>query len=153
MAQIPKGGLVKGPYNPICRDCAMYFSTAVFEEMIQFDLRIFFKMGWNQPAWRWGSNLTTLFFSYWCFNHQLERYDAVDGRNPANQLMWRRYHLSKGFIDNRKCLGTTFIYKPCILDPPKKLDPSLVRSLRLPFPDTHFITGFTRIGLKKAFIL
>ena len=29
MAQIPKGRLVKGPYKPICRDCAMYFSTTV----------------------------------------------------------------------------------------------------------------------------
>ena len=27
VAQIPKGGLVKGPHKPICRDCAMYFST------------------------------------------------------------------------------------------------------------------------------
>jgi len=26
MAQIPKGRLVKGPYKPICRDCAIYFS-------------------------------------------------------------------------------------------------------------------------------
>ena len=25
MAQIPKGRLVKGPYTPICRDCAIYF--------------------------------------------------------------------------------------------------------------------------------
>ena len=25
MAQIPKGRLVKGPYKPICRDCAIYF--------------------------------------------------------------------------------------------------------------------------------
>ena len=30
MAQIPKGRLVKGPYKPICRDCAIYFSTTVF---------------------------------------------------------------------------------------------------------------------------
>ena len=29
MAQIPKGRLVKGPYKPICRDCAMYFSITV----------------------------------------------------------------------------------------------------------------------------
>ena len=29
MTQIPKGGLVKGPYKPICRDCAIYFSTTV----------------------------------------------------------------------------------------------------------------------------
>ena len=29
MARIPKGGLVKGPYKPICRDCAIYFSTTV----------------------------------------------------------------------------------------------------------------------------
>ena len=29
MAQIPKGRLVEGPYKPICRDCAMYFSTTV----------------------------------------------------------------------------------------------------------------------------
>ena len=29
MAQIPKGRLVQGPYQPICRDCAMYFSIAV----------------------------------------------------------------------------------------------------------------------------
>ena len=29
MAQIPKGRLVKGPYKPICRDCAIYFSTTV----------------------------------------------------------------------------------------------------------------------------
>ena len=26
---IPKGRLVKGPHKPICRDCAMYFSTHV----------------------------------------------------------------------------------------------------------------------------
>ena len=29
MAQIPKGRLVKGPYKPIWRDCAIYFSTTV----------------------------------------------------------------------------------------------------------------------------
>ena len=29
MAQIPKGWLVKGPYKPICRDCAIYFSITV----------------------------------------------------------------------------------------------------------------------------
>ena len=29
MAQIRKGRLVKGPYKPICRDCAIYFSTTV----------------------------------------------------------------------------------------------------------------------------
>ena len=26
---IPKGRLVKGPYEPICRDCAIYFSITV----------------------------------------------------------------------------------------------------------------------------
>ena len=31
MAQIPKGRLVKGPHKPICRDCAMYFSTTVLQ--------------------------------------------------------------------------------------------------------------------------
>jgi len=30
MAQIPKGSLVKGPYKPIYRDCAIYFSITVF---------------------------------------------------------------------------------------------------------------------------
>ena len=30
MAQIPKGRLVKGAYNPTCRDCAIYFSITVF---------------------------------------------------------------------------------------------------------------------------
>jgi len=29
MAQIPKGRLVEGPYQPICRDSAMYFSITV----------------------------------------------------------------------------------------------------------------------------
>ena len=29
MAQIPKGRLVKGPYKPICRDCAIYFAITV----------------------------------------------------------------------------------------------------------------------------
>ena len=29
MAQIPKGGIVKGPYKPICTDCAIYFSITV----------------------------------------------------------------------------------------------------------------------------
>ena len=29
MAQIPGGRLVKGPYKPICRDCAIYFSLTV----------------------------------------------------------------------------------------------------------------------------
>ena len=29
MAQIPKGRLVKGPYKPICRDSAIYFSSTV----------------------------------------------------------------------------------------------------------------------------
>ena len=32
MAQIPKGRLVKGPYKPICRDCAIYFSITVSED-------------------------------------------------------------------------------------------------------------------------
>ena len=31
MAQILKGKLVKGPYEPICRDCAIYFSITVIE--------------------------------------------------------------------------------------------------------------------------
>ena len=42
MAQIPKGRLVKGPYKPICRDCAIYFSNTVqlvlFFQVIVFDL-------------------------------------------------------------------------------------------------------------------
>ncbi len=29
MAQIPKGRLVKGPYEPRCIDCAIYFSITV----------------------------------------------------------------------------------------------------------------------------
>ena len=29
MAQIPIDRLGKGPYKPICRDCAIYFSIAV----------------------------------------------------------------------------------------------------------------------------
>ena len=29
MAQIAKGRLVKGPYKPMCRDCAIYFSITV----------------------------------------------------------------------------------------------------------------------------
>ena len=29
MAQIPKGGLIKDPYKPICRDCAIYFLITV----------------------------------------------------------------------------------------------------------------------------
>ena len=29
MTQIPKGRLVKVPYKPICRDCAIYFSITV----------------------------------------------------------------------------------------------------------------------------
>ena len=27
--QMPKGRLINGPYKPICRDCAIYFSTTV----------------------------------------------------------------------------------------------------------------------------
>ena len=34
MAQIPKGWLVKGPYKPICSDCAIYFSTTVIAGML-----------------------------------------------------------------------------------------------------------------------
>ena len=34
---IPKGGLVKGPYKPICRDCAIYFSTTVRGELAHGD--------------------------------------------------------------------------------------------------------------------
>ena len=30
MAQKPNGRLVKGQYKPICRDCALYFSTTVY---------------------------------------------------------------------------------------------------------------------------
>ena len=29
MTKIPKGRLVKGPYKPICRDCAIFFSISV----------------------------------------------------------------------------------------------------------------------------
>ncbi len=42
MAQIPKGSLVKGPYTPICRDCAIYFSSTVnlwMNSMISSSLR------------------------------------------------------------------------------------------------------------------
>ena len=38
MAQIPKGRLVKDPYKPICRDCAMYFSTTVHRKLAIFSL-------------------------------------------------------------------------------------------------------------------
>ena len=34
MAQMPKSRLVKGPYKPICRDCAIYFSTTVATSFI-----------------------------------------------------------------------------------------------------------------------
>ena len=34
MAQIPKGWLVKGPYKPICSDCAIYFSNTVIAGML-----------------------------------------------------------------------------------------------------------------------
>ena len=30
MAQIPKGRSVKGPYKPVCRDCAIYFSITLY---------------------------------------------------------------------------------------------------------------------------
>ena len=30
MAQIPKGRLAEGPYNPICRDCDIYFLITVY---------------------------------------------------------------------------------------------------------------------------
>ena len=30
MAQIPKYRSVEGPYQPICRDCAMYFSITIY---------------------------------------------------------------------------------------------------------------------------
>ena len=33
MAQIPRGRFVKGPYKPICRDCAIYFSLTVLTSM------------------------------------------------------------------------------------------------------------------------
>ena len=53
MAQIPKGGLVKGPYKldkPICRDCAIYFSTTVlypdrFFTQLQLPFTAFFPGG------------------------------------------------------------------------------------------------------------
>ena len=32
MAEIPRG--IKGPYRPICRDCAMYFSISRINEVI-----------------------------------------------------------------------------------------------------------------------
>ena len=35
MTQIPKGRFVKGPYKPICGDCAIYFSITVHSGKIQ----------------------------------------------------------------------------------------------------------------------
>ena len=35
MARIPKGRSVEGPYQPICRDCAMYFSITVFLDSLE----------------------------------------------------------------------------------------------------------------------
>ena len=32
-SEIPKGRLVKGPYKPICGDCAIYISTTVFGQV------------------------------------------------------------------------------------------------------------------------
>ena len=40
MAQVPNGRLVKGQYEPICMDCAMYFSITV-------DVTIF-EVGWTK---------------------------------------------------------------------------------------------------------
>ena len=37
MAQIPKGRLVMGPFKPICRDCAIYFSRTVHELRVRKD--------------------------------------------------------------------------------------------------------------------
>ena len=36
MARVPKGRLVKGPYKPICRDCAIYFSITVIIWLLKF---------------------------------------------------------------------------------------------------------------------
>ena len=44
MAQIPKGRLVKGPYKPICRDCAIYFSITVTWPDNNIDLNQFEKI-------------------------------------------------------------------------------------------------------------
>ena len=72
MAQIPKGRLVRGPYKPICRDCAIYFSiNVIFQSVLghQFQLiSVFFKTLstklWLHIAYPsclfWGLQVTTL---------------------------------------------------------------------------------------------
>ena len=35
--------------------------------------------------------------------------DTVDGRNPANQLIWRIYHYSQDFLNLRGCRISSII--------------------------------------------
>ena len=52
MAQIPKGRLVKGPYKPICRECAIYFSITVDEcHVLSFVLFVWECLGEEGRAW------------------------------------------------------------------------------------------------------
>ena len=55
MAQIPNGRLVKGQYKPKCRDCAIYFSTAVYGRLYLNDPNAIIRNSMNQSGWqRWG---------------------------------------------------------------------------------------------------
>ena len=45
VSQKPKGRLVKGPYQPICRDCAIYFSVTMYVFVFIFFSHVFCSCG------------------------------------------------------------------------------------------------------------
>ena len=51
MAQISKGSLVKGPYKPICRDCAINFSGTVYLISLSKNLAIRTFVAWTFWVW------------------------------------------------------------------------------------------------------
>ena len=71
MAQIPKGGLVKGPYKSTCRDCAIYSSTTVLywvedyeDTQLGGETALFFIYFYPDPNWEDYPILTNMFLKW-----------------------------------------------------------------------------------------
>ena len=92
MAQIPKGSLVKGPYKPICRDCAIYFSTTVPSQK-SITAACILKNDWKMKLpglafWRWQHVSPTLRVTPFPKRKNLHPIGHINSTRPTNSRVF-----------------------------------------------------------------
>ena len=115
MSQVPKGRLVENPLKPIYRDCAMYFSVTVYDQIFCFCTRFFSgKAIWTLVNFRvstsWGI----------CISLHLSFNSASLSRVNHQRL---EKHRSAFFWKKTPCMGEIWRYNPLIRsghNPPQK---------------------------------